>query len=830
MQSCDKVDDYHCIKLPLKKILHETPKTKTITLMAIDKEGHKEKHNIVIGNLSNQLIIQRINDAVIRTNQIMIKTYLLLRYWVLLKYQRDDSIPIITKDLIFTAIKSICTPKGEFGQIRKTETKLLISEFHQINPFELEDDSYLSGVFNYQTTTILTNIENNVKAHFPDYLRKYINIMMEHTYPERLVDKESKKQFYAEIKKVKNDLLFNRDPQRWTCNSNYHSWMRDQRYKILPEIDEEYSYYYDVCVAPQKYLKYMIYMNLKIGEMDGSMFQFFPLQTDIVPKHIPIDTKSLIEILVSEGNSTMVANIESCQEDIWNTYFNITQQSDTYPFGFTIITDGYCASIRLVHHLIMDKKRAKQKRAAEARAQKRALKNLPEVEVLDEEPPKQKCVKVKKPKSPPEFLYIDEVDKSQLMGEHFFFDPGKDRLLSGIGDGESEEYFSYSNKQRLGDTKRLKYQRIIENYRTKQGIIPIEQELSGYNSKTCDPTLFRIYMIRKIETNRKIANLYADPKYRQYKWYGYLNRMRCDDTLINDLKTRLTNGRLTNGRLTNGRLTNGRQSSDPIIKVKNKKHRQKTRKKRLLHNKVHKKCVYDRKQKSHQKKERKIIQNIRCLRTELGLMNSTKPRLGPKQSESFKESVRIINCLHQSISQMDLQIDLLDNEIGLIRQRIWNLTKSICQLKQSFKPLKPLKPADESPQTSQDSPTHQIVNHRPIIIMGDWSQGKQLRGIISTPNKRLTRLLAKIFPLYLIDEFRTSCLHYQTEGKCSNLEVPDATGKLRKIHAVLTYQTETNGLACINRDNNGCRNIRKLFNCYIETGTRPYRYRRDVDI
>ena len=94
----------------------------------------------------------------------------------------------------------------------------------------------------------------------------------------------------------------------------------------------------------------------------------------------------------------------------------------------------------------------------------------------------------------------------------------------------------------------------------------------------------------------------------------------------------------------------------------------------------------------------------------------------------------------------------------------------------------------------------------------------------------LTRLLAKIFPLYLIDEFRTSCLHYQTEGKCSNLEVPDATGKLRKIHAVLTYQTETNGLACINRDNNGCRNIRKLFNCYIETGTRPYRYRRDVDI
>ena len=82
----------------------------------------------------------------------------------------------------------------------------------------------------------------------------------------------------------------------------------------------------------------------------------------------------------------------------------------------------------------------------------------------------------------------------------------------------------------------------------------------------------------------------------------------------------------------------------------------------------------------------------------------------------------------------------------------------------------------------------------------------------------------------MCDEFRTSCLHHKTEGRCTNLILPDATNHLRKIHAILTYQTETNCLACINRDNNGCRNIRKLFRYYLETGGRPERYVRGVEI
>jgi hypothetical protein len=50
------------------------------------------------------------------------------------------------------------------------------------------------------------------------------------------------------------------------------------------------------------------------------------------------------------------------------------------------------------------------------------------------------------------------------------------------------------------------------------------------------------------------------------------------------------------------------------------------------------------------------------------------------------------------------------------------------------------------------------------------------------------------------------------------------------MHSILTFKMENNRLGCINRDKNGCQNIKKLFNNYINTGTIPERYRRGFKI
>ena len=221
-------------------------------------------------------------------------------------------------------------------------------------------------------------------------------------------------------------------------------------------------------------------------------------------------------------------------------------------------------------------------------------------------------------------------------------------------------YFSYTNKQYIKETKRLKYQALLKNYKDKIGITEIEDDLNKYNSKTCNIEKFKDYIYAKLKANEKIIPLYQDFKFRKYKWYSYINKKRSEDRLLN--------------------------------KIENK------------YSKDH------------------------------------------------------------------------------------------------------------------------------IIIIGDWSIGKQMSNFISTPNITLKRKLKERFKVYNIDEFRTSCLNYKTEEKCENLFLPDNKGIQRKMHSILTYKMENNRLGCINRDKNGCYNIKKLFYSYINLGVIPEKYRRGYKI
>jgi hypothetical protein len=81
---------------------------------------------------------------------------------------------------------------------------------------------------------------------------------------------------------------------------------------IFP-IDFTNSHEFDIQNNPQKYFKSMIYMCLEIEKINTASYQFFPLRTDIIPKYIPIDTKSLIEIYIRENKNELLNNIEDNQ-------------------------------------------------------------------------------------------------------------------------------------------------------------------------------------------------------------------------------------------------------------------------------------------------------------------------------------------------------------------------------------------------------------------------------------------------------------------------------------------------------------------------------------
>ena len=66
-----------------------------------------------------------------------------------------------------------------------------------------------------------------------------------------------------------------------------------------------------------------------------------------------------------------------------------------------------------------------------------------------------------------------------------------------------------SNKQHVDTTKRLKYQRLLQNYRNKKDISNIENELSNYNSKTSNYEKFKLFISNKNRLNNLILFNYS---------------------------------------------------------------------------------------------------------------------------------------------------------------------------------------------------------------------------------------------------------------------------------------------------------------------------------
>ena len=129
-----------------------------------------------------------------------------------------------------------------------------------------------------------------------------------------------------------------------------------------------------------------------------------------------------------------------------------------------------------------------------------------------------------------------------------------------------------------------------------------------------------------------------------------------------------------------------------------------------------------------------------------------------------------------------------------------------------------------------------------------------MKNYISTPNLGLKIKLNEHFTIYNLDEFISSLLNCKTEEKNDNLYLPDKKNVIRKIHSVrlniifckkiifklrtnkklrsnfllvvLTFQTESNRMGCINRDENSVNNMIKIVNYYLLYKDRPEKFKR----
>jgi len=94
----------------------------------------------------------------------------------------------------------------------------------------------------------------------------------------------------------------------------------------------------------------------------------------------------------------------------------------------------------------------------------------------------------------------------------------------------------YTNREHISRTKRIKYQKLIENYKLKNGISEIENELTSFNSKSCLYNTFKSYIRKKNNVNDVLLDKYVNEVFRKYKWYDYINRKKVETKIVNEIK------------------------------------------------------------------------------------------------------------------------------------------------------------------------------------------------------------------------------------------------------------------------------------------------------
>ena len=124
-----------------------------------------------------------------------------------------------------------------------------------------------------------------------------------------------------------------------------------------------------------------------------------------------------------------------------------------------------------------------------------------------------------------------------------------------------------------------------------------------------------------------------------------------------------------------------------------------------------------------------------------------------------------------------------------------------------------------------------------VLAYGDYdSKNYHLPGVPPAIGSGLRKKINKRFPLFLVNEFRTSKLCCRCEKPLENMKVKVKKGKKeknKKIHRILVCRgcitisgSKSNSSYFINRDRNGTANILKVAKNILETGEKPINFRR----
>jgi hypothetical protein len=472
----------------------------------------------------------KITNAVIQCNKIVINVLLFMKLYLLDYYETHKVLPIIDKVFINSCMKILCNekpqgrpPKKEIKELKDTLTAFYTKEFQPLIQNEPLEYTHMNTILDYLTMDILTMYENNIKLHFVEYVERYVNVVWKKKFLVSKIRKMNicKKEkdtrinkLCNQLRKIKNDLL-NVETTAYKSYPSYHKWITAQKQNILPTKTFKKNVYYDLQCSPMDYFPCMIKMMKQVEVEAQTICNVFPMRNEIIPKHIRLDTTTLVHLLMtkSQGNKSAYlteGNLKRNEDKIWEFFFRTELKcfhKKYYEFHHMIETDGISCSLLLLRKDLIGKRLPTMKKG-----------------INNEE-------------------YIDEIkDYTSLQNKKIVaIDPGKCDLIYCVdADNKEANTFRYSQDQRRKETKKKKYAKIqLELKQEKihgKSITEWETELSKMNKKTLNITKFKTYIQKKSEINGKLFAFYEKYIFRKLRLQSYRNIKTSEQRMLNNFK------------------------------------------------------------------------------------------------------------------------------------------------------------------------------------------------------------------------------------------------------------------------------------------------------
>jgi hypothetical protein len=454
--------------------------------------------------LNRNEIQPEINNLVFEMNDLMIHSYQFIRLYILYCYTKKLPLPEIDETFIIYCIKALGVrdnrgKKGADTELLDKLERFYLAEYQPLLNHEKTNLKNTTFMLPYLATQVHTSLSNNTQEHFIQHFLRFIN----KTTIEITEDKATLFQFKKQVLELDTET-----------NELFNEWKLTHLPHIFPK-DIKKSIHYDVKIRPFSYLKGMLYMNAVLEKQESKLFQPLPLRSNIIPKHIILDTACLVSLFSPEkdkdGNKTkkgeLLKNIKDNQHDIWNGFLNLNHKvfkNKHYQFHHQIQTDGISCCLLFIRKDLKDKKWGSKVPA------------LPEqdfysIEDLSKE-------------------QLDELKPRNIVG----CDPGK-RSLVYMMDSNGQK-LQYTAPQRKIESKAKCNQRILIEEKKKNKINECEIELTDENSKSVNYERFKSYLVEKDRLNKKVIDFYQRETWRKMKFRQYSYGKKSMDNFLNKIK------------------------------------------------------------------------------------------------------------------------------------------------------------------------------------------------------------------------------------------------------------------------------------------------------